>query len=214
VHFLPYISAHSLRSDVFSYHCVPNAKCRLHVTRKNHYWLSECLSIETGTRRSFPQLSEGGEDPTIKSASQSATNLPAVAKLLWWGRGIYNLTAWNGHFNCSVIIESKLHVKLWAAGPVLSILQVFCTSAKFSTALSATLCLFCFTSLGLWFSHFPCFQNFIHFVYHFLCNHGLGRAMAQAVSRRPPTAETRVRFRVSPCGICDGQSGTGTGFSP
>jgi hypothetical protein len=37
-----------------------------------------------------------------------------------------------------------------------------------------------------------------------------GRAMAQAVSRRPPTAEARV----SPCGICGGQSGTGTGFSP
>jgi hypothetical protein len=41
-----------------------------------------------------------------------------------------------------------------------------------------------------------------------------GRAMAQAVSRRPLTAETRVRSRVSPCGICGGQSGTGTGFSP
>jgi hypothetical protein len=41
-----------------------------------------------------------------------------------------------------------------------------------------------------------------------------GRAMAQAVSRRPPTAEARVRSRVSPCGICGGQCGTGTGFSP
>jgi hypothetical protein len=36
----------------------------------------------------------------------------------------------------------------------------------------------------------------------------------QAVSRRPLTAEARVRSRVSPCGICGGQSGTGTGFSP
>jgi hypothetical protein len=42
----------------------------------------------------------------------------------------------------------------------------------------------------------------------------LGRAMAQAVSRRPPTAEARLRSRVSPYGICGGQSGTGTGFSP
>jgi hypothetical protein len=41
-----------------------------------------------------------------------------------------------------------------------------------------------------------------------------GRAMAQAVNRRPLTAEARVRSRVSPCGICGGRSGTGTGFSP
>jgi hypothetical protein len=41
-----------------------------------------------------------------------------------------------------------------------------------------------------------------------------GRAMAQVVSRRPLTAEARVRARVNPCGICGGQSGTGTGFSP
>jgi hypothetical protein len=38
--------------------------------------------------------------------------------------------------------------------------------------------------------------------------------MAQAVSRRPLTAEARIRARNSLCGICDGQSGTGTGFSP
>ena len=41
-----------------------------------------------------------------------------------------------------------------------------------------------------------------------------GRAMAQAVRRRPLTAEARVRSRVSTCGICGGQSGTGTGFTP
>jgi hypothetical protein len=38
--------------------------------------------------------------------------------------------------------------------------------------------------------------------------------MAQAVSRRPPTPEARVQSRVSPCGICDEQTGTGTGISP
>jgi hypothetical protein len=42
----------------------------------------------------------------------------------------------------------------------------------------------------------------------------LGRAMAQAVSRRPLTADAQIQSRVSPCGICGGQSGTGTGFSP
>jgi hypothetical protein len=36
--------------------------------------------------------------------------------------------------------------------------------------------------------------------------------MAQAVSRRPLTAETRVRSRDNPCGIFGGRSGTGTGF--
>jgi hypothetical protein len=40
----------------------------------------------------------------------------------------------------------------------------------------------------------------------------LGRAVAQAVSRRPLTAESQVRARVNPCGICGGQSGAGTGF--
>jgi hypothetical protein len=39
-----------------------------------------------------------------------------------------------------------------------------------------------------------------------------GRAIAQAVSRRLPTAEARVRSQVRSCGICGGQSGTGAGF--
>jgi hypothetical protein len=38
--------------------------------------------------------------------------------------------------------------------------------------------------------------------------------MAQVVSRWPLTAEARVRARVNPCGICGGQSGTGTDLSP
>jgi hypothetical protein len=41
-----------------------------------------------------------------------------------------------------------------------------------------------------------------------------GRAMAQAVSRRPLTPEAGARSRVSICEICGGQSGTGTGVSP
>jgi hypothetical protein len=41
-----------------------------------------------------------------------------------------------------------------------------------------------------------------------------GRAMHQAVISRPVTEETRVRARVSPYGICGGQSSNRTGFSP
>jgi hypothetical protein len=52
---------------------------------------------------------------------------------------------------------------------------------------------------------------FIQVTHH---NPILGRAMAQVVSRRPPTAETRVRSRVSRCGICGGQSGSRTGSLP
>jgi hypothetical protein len=39
-----------------------------------------------------------------------------------------------------------------------------------------------------------------------------GRTIAQAVSRRLPTAAARVRARVWSCGICGGQSGAGAGF--
>jgi hypothetical protein len=38
--------------------------------------------------------------------------------------------------------------------------------------------------------------------------------MALTVSRRPLTAEAQVRFQTSQRGICSGQSGSGTGFSP
>jgi hypothetical protein len=38
--------------------------------------------------------------------------------------------------------------------------------------------------------------------------------MGQAVNRWPLTAEKQVRSRVSRCGICGEQSGTGTGFFP
>jgi hypothetical protein len=38
--------------------------------------------------------------------------------------------------------------------------------------------------------------------------------MTQAVSRRLLAMEARVRIQVSQCGICGGQSGTETGFSP
>jgi hypothetical protein len=41
-----------------------------------------------------------------------------------------------------------------------------------------------------------------------------GRARAEAISRRFPTATTRVRAQVRSCGICGGQSGTGVGFLP
>jgi hypothetical protein len=39
-----------------------------------------------------------------------------------------------------------------------------------------------------------------------------GRAIANAVIRRLPTAVTRVRAQVRLCVICGGQSGTGGGF--
>jgi hypothetical protein len=38
--------------------------------------------------------------------------------------------------------------------------------------------------------------------------------MAQVVSRRPLTAETRVRARFNPCGICGEQNVTGADLSP
>jgi hypothetical protein len=40
----------------------------------------------------------------------------------------------------------------------------------------------------------------------------MGRATAQAVSRRLPTAAARVRAQVKSCGTCGGQSGTRAGF--
>jgi len=37
--------------------------------------------------------------------------------------------------------------------------------------------------------------------------------MIKAVSHQPPTVEICVWSQASPCGICDEQSGTGTGLS-
>jgi hypothetical protein len=42
----------------------------------------------------------------------------------------------------------------------------------------------------------------------------VGRAMVQAASRQPFTAEAWARARLSPFGICGEQSGTGSCFSP
>jgi hypothetical protein len=39
----------------------------------------------------------------------------------------------------------------------------------------------------------------------------VGRAIAQAVSHRLPTATAQVRARVKSCVLCSGQSGTGVG---
>jgi hypothetical protein len=40
---------------------------------------------------------------------------------------------------------------------------------------------------------------------------GIGRAVAQAISRWLPTLPARVRVREA-CGVCGGQSGIGAGF--
>ena len=45
-------------------------------------------------------------------------------------------------------------------------------------------------------------------------NFSVGLTMAQAVSRRILTAGAGVQSHSSPCGICAGQSGSRTGFSP
>jgi len=78
-----------------------------------------------------------------------------------------------------------------------------------------------------WHIHIPCSDNLkshntarVTMLCRLIRSTGLnnkdleGRAMAQAISRRPLTAEARVRVRVKPCGVCGGKSGTEIGFSP
>jgi len=57
-------------------------------------------------------------------------------------------------------------------------------------------------------------KNFVKTQFRFTYLKYVGRGTVQTVSRRPLTSEVRVRSRISPCGICGGQTGTGTGFSP
>jgi hypothetical protein len=60
---------------------------------------------------------------------------------------------------------------------------------------------------------FPSLCHQLHYSFHIHTMAKKGRAMAQVVSHRPLTAESRVRFGANPCGIYGGQRGTGTGFS-
>jgi hypothetical protein len=46
-----------------------------------------------------------------------------------------------------------------------------------------------------------------------ICRCRLGCAMPQAIRHRSLTAETGFGARINQCGICGGQSGTGTGLS-
>jgi hypothetical protein len=50
------------------------------------------------------------------------------------------------------------------------------------------------------------------FLFRSLFNDVVGPAIAQAVSRRLPTAVARVSSSVNSCGICGGRSGTVAGF--
>jgi hypothetical protein len=61
-------------------------------------------------------------------------------------------------------------------------------------------------------------ESCVHMCYIALCFKKIlrweGRAVVQAISRRPLTAEARGRSQISPYGICGRQSGTGIGFFP
>jgi hypothetical protein len=58
----------------------------------------------------------------------------------------------------------------------------------------------------------PPSRTFRSYLREFTLLLGKGRAIAQAVSGRLPTAAARVRSQVRSCGICGGQSGTEAGF--
>jgi hypothetical protein len=60
----------------------------------------------------------------------------------------------------------------------------------------------------LWFAFLPCIRRSLMDLQHRKFSNIVGRAIAQAVSRRLSTAAARVQS----CGICGGQTGTGAGF--
>jgi hypothetical protein len=52
----------------------------------------------------------------------------------------------------------------------------------------------------------------LSFLFFITTKNKFGRTVVQAVSRRLPTAATRLRSQARSCGFCDGQSGNGMSY--
>jgi hypothetical protein len=100
--------------------------------------------------------------------------------------------------NRSIYKPNFLHRMSYQLASPLSAIQTKISSqlSKFQTSI-------CRPKFGLRTFYLP------FWIYHMPAD----RSMAQEVSRRPLTSEARVRSQFSLCGICGGQSGTGTGLS-